>query len=72
VSAFPQGMQELGYVEGRDLQIVYRYADGDVTRAPALADELIKLKPQVVVTTLTTGVLAVNRAAPAIPIVGWP
>jgi putative tryptophan/tyrosine transport system substrate-binding protein len=70
LSAFPQGIQELGYVEGRDLEIVYRYADGDLTRVPALADELIKLKPQVVVTGTTAGILAVNRAAPAIPIVG--
>jgi putative tryptophan/tyrosine transport system substrate-binding protein len=70
VSSLPQGLQELGYVEGRDLEIVYRYADGDYTRLPALADELVKLKPQVVVSTLTTGVLAVNRAAPTIPIVG--
>src|SRR5215813_5710016 len=69
VSIFPQRMQELGYVEGRDLEIVYRYADGDYTRLPALADELIKLKPQVVLTSTTPGALAVNRAAPTIPIV---
>jgi putative ABC transport system substrate-binding protein len=68
VSGFPEGMQELGYVEGRDLEIVYRYADGDLTRLPALADELIKLKPQVVVAA--DGIGAVNRAAPAMPIVG--
>jgi putative ABC transport system substrate-binding protein len=71
LSAFPQGMQELGYVEGRDLEIVYRYVDGDyLTRLPALVDELIKLKPQVVVSGTTAGIRAVNRAAPAIPIVG--
>ena len=70
VSSLPQGLQELGYVEGRDLEIVYRYADGDYTRLPALADELVKLKPQVVVSAPATGVLAVNRAAPTIPIVG--
>jgi ABC-type uncharacterized transport system substrate-binding protein len=68
VSGFPEGMQELGYVEGRDLEIVYRYADGDLTRLPALANELIKLKPQVVVAG--DGIGAVNRAAPAMPIVG--
>jgi hypothetical protein len=71
VSSLPQGLQELGYVEGRDLEIVYRYVDGDyLTRLPALVDELIKLKPQVVVTGSTTGILAINRAAPTIPIVG--
>jgi putative tryptophan/tyrosine transport system substrate-binding protein len=70
VSSLPQGLQELGYVEGHDLEIVYRYADGDYTRLPVLADELVKLKPQVVVSAPATGVLAVNRAAPTIPIVG--
>jgi len=71
MSNLQQGLQELGYVEGRDLEIVYRYIDGDyLTRLPALVDELIKLKPQVVVTTSTAAVLAINRAAPTIPIVG--
>src|SRR5262245_20653468 len=70
VSNLPQFLQELGYVEGRDLEIVYRYLDGDYTRLPAVVDELVKLKPQVVVSAPATGVLAVNRAAPTIPIVG--
>jgi putative tryptophan/tyrosine transport system substrate-binding protein len=70
VSGFPQGMQEFGYVEGRDCDIVYRYADGDLARMPALADELIQLKPDVVVSSTTAGVLAVKHAAPMIPIVG--
>jgi ABC-type uncharacterized transport system substrate-binding protein len=70
VSSLPQGLQELGYVEGRDLEIVYRYVDGDYTRLPAVVDELNKLKPQVVVSAPASGVLAVNQAAPTIPIVG--
>jgi putative tryptophan/tyrosine transport system substrate-binding protein len=43
--ALAQRMQELGYVAGRDIDIVWRYADGDVTRGPALADEVVRLKP---------------------------
>jgi putative ABC transport system substrate-binding protein len=42
VSGFPQGLRELGYVEGRNIDIVYRYAEGDFARMPALADELVR------------------------------
>ena len=40
--ALPQGLQELGNIEGRDCEIEYRYAEGDLTRHPALVDELIR------------------------------
>jgi putative ABC transport system substrate-binding protein len=53
VSGFPQGLQELGYVEGFD--IAYRYADGDLTRMPALANELVRLRPDVFVTSTVAG-----------------
>ena len=46
-SGFPLGMQELGYVEGRDYVIEDRYADGDLTRLPMLVQELIQLKSDV-------------------------
>jgi len=70
VSGLAQGMQELGYVEGRDFDIVYRYAEGDLTRLSELADELVRLRPDVVVSGTTGGILAVKQAAPGIPIVG--
>ena len=50
LSGFPQGLKELSYVEGRDIHIAYRYADGNLTRMPGLADELVRLRPDVFVT----------------------
>jgi putative ABC transport system substrate-binding protein len=67
--ALAQRMQELGYVAGRDVDIVWRYADGDLTRGPALADELVRLKPDVLVTSNTEFAIAMRQATTAIPIV---
>src|SRR5262245_46713865 len=50
-SSFPQGMRELGYVEGRDYVIEERYAEADLTRLPMLANEIVRLKPDVIVTS---------------------
>ena len=48
VDAFLQGMRDHGYVEGRNVDIVYRFADGYVERLPALAEELVHLRPSVI------------------------
>src|SRR5215510_11257400 len=69
VSAFSQGLQELGYVEGRNIDIVNRYGDGDPERLPLLADELVRLNPDVIVTGSPDAVLAVKQATVTIPIV---
>src|SRR5215470_17762952 len=69
VSGFPQGLKELSYVEGRNIDIAYRYADGDLMRMPGLADELLRLRPDVFVTGTVAGTLAIKRATAAIPIV---
>jgi putative ABC transport system substrate-binding protein len=69
VQAFRRGLQQLGYVEGRDVEIVYRYADGDPGRLPALAVELVKLKPDVIVTTSTSAALAAKQATTTVPII---
>jgi hypothetical protein len=45
VNGFVEGMQELGYVEGRDIKIVYRFADNDPVRMPELTKELTQLMP---------------------------
>jgi hypothetical protein len=50
VDAFRQGLRELGYVEGRNITIEYRFASGQVERMPELAAELVRLKPDVIVT----------------------
>src|SRR5262249_40406338 len=65
----PQGLQELGYVESRDYEIEYRYADGDLTRQPALANELIQLKPSVIVVGNSAAAIAAKQATATIPIV---
>ena len=67
--AFVQGMRELGYVEGRNLVIEWRFADGDSDRLPGLATDLVRSKPEVIVTHGTPATLAARKAAGAIPIV---
>src|SRR5262249_39486586 len=63
------GLQELGYAEGQDYEIEYRYAEGDLTRQPVLVDELIRHKPSVLVTGAASGALAAKRVTSSIPIV---
>jgi putative ABC transport system substrate-binding protein len=48
VNTFREGLRELGYDEGRSIEIVYRFADGRVERYPVLAEELVRLKPAVI------------------------
>ncbi len=67
--AFVQGMRELGYVEGKNLVIEWRYADGKYERLPGLAAELARLKLEVIVTHSTPTTQALRRATSAIPIV---
>jgi putative tryptophan/tyrosine transport system substrate-binding protein len=69
-SGFPLGMRELGYLEGRDYGLEDRYANGDASRLPLLAEELVRLKPDVIVAGTTPGVLAAKQATASIPIVG--
>ena len=69
IDAFQQGLNELGYTEGKNIVIEYRYADGKADRLPALAVELVRLKLDVIVATTTPSVLAVKKAAATIPIV---
>jgi putative tryptophan/tyrosine transport system substrate-binding protein len=65
--ALLEALRDLGYVEGRNLKIEYRY--GTEEKLSALADELVKLKPDVIVTVATPPVLAAKRATTSIPIV---
>ena len=55
---FSQGMRELGYVAGNNYAFDGRYADGDLARAPALMEELVDLKPDVIVSGTMAGVRA--------------
>jgi putative ABC transport system substrate-binding protein len=67
--AFLQGLRDLGYVEGRNVVIEYRYAEGKPERFPALAAELVALKVDVIVAPNTPPALAAKQATRTIPIV---
>jgi putative ABC transport system substrate-binding protein len=69
LAAFRDGLQRLGYIEGGTVDIDYRYSDGDTDRLPALAQELVQLKPDVVLAASVSPARAVKRIAPALPIV---
>src|SRR5215470_4226109 len=68
VEAFRQGLRELGYVEGRNIVIEYRYAEGVEERLPNLAADLVQLNVDVIFVTGTTATQAAKRATKTIPI----
>jgi putative tryptophan/tyrosine transport system substrate-binding protein len=69
VTAFLQRLQELGWIEGRNLTVEYRWAKGSSERAAELAAELVRLNVDVIVTYANPMVLATKQATSAIPIV---
>jgi len=69
IESFRQGLRELGYVEGKNVLIEYRYAEGKLDLLPALASELVQLKVDVIVTASPPGVQAAKNATSTIPIV---
>src|SRR5262252_3448434 len=69
--AWVGGLRELGYVEGQDYEIVAKWAFGVMDRLPALAEELIQLKPDVIVAAPTPAVAALHTKTASIPIVSF-
>src|SRR5262245_32539866 len=69
IKAFQQGLHELGYVDGKNIMLEYRYAEGKVDRFPELATELVRLKVEVIVTANDATVQAAKNASSTIPIV---
>jgi ABC-type uncharacterized transport system substrate-binding protein len=69
VEGFRQGLRELGYVEGKNIVIEWRSADGNLDRVPALAVELVKLKVDVIVTAGQGATRPAKAATSTIPIV---
>jgi putative ABC transport system substrate-binding protein len=68
-AVFEQAMRDLGYVVGKDYVAIPRFAEGSYARLPDLANELVMLKVDVIVTSSTAGAAAAHRATASIPIV---
>src|SRR5262245_30278477 len=69
VERFREGMQALGYIEGKNIVIEYRFADGRLERLPALAEELVRLKLEIIIADTTLTARAAKKATSTIPIV---
>jgi putative ABC transport system substrate-binding protein len=69
VGPFRDGLRELGYVEGRNLAIEYRWAEGDYKRFPKLIAELLAIPVEIIVTAGTPASQAVERATTTVPLV---
>src|SRR5712691_8654385 len=67
--AFLQGLRDLGWVEGNNISIEYRYAEGRNDRLPDLAADLVRLKVDIIFVDSTSPALAAKKATRAIPIV---
>src|SRR6516165_3669770 len=68
-TAFHEGLAQLGWADGRNLRIDYRWAGGDVGRIRAFAKELVELSPDVIVGYATPSTVALQRETHSIPIV---
>jgi putative tryptophan/tyrosine transport system substrate-binding protein len=66
---FSEGMRELGYVEGHDYGFEVRYAEGNVSRIAPQMGELVRLKPDIIVSGTMAGVIAARKLTDTIPIV---
>ena len=68
-SAFTQALADLGWIDGRNARIDLRWGGGDINRIRALAQELVGLKPDIIATTSTPVIIALQRETRTIPIV---
>ena len=69
IEAFRNGMRDLGYVEGKNIVVEWRFADGKLDRLPAQAAELVRLKLEIIVSSGSTPTRAARAATSTIPIV---
>jgi putative ABC transport system substrate-binding protein len=71
IEGFRSGLVDLGYTQGKNIRVLYRFADRNPDRLSALASELVSLGAMIIVTAGTTTIRAVHDAAPNVPIVTW-
>jgi putative ABC transport system substrate-binding protein len=69
LNAFVQGLKEFGYVDGVNVDVVYRFAEGHLDRFPVLAAELVGLSPDVILATVTPAAVATKLLTTSISIV---
>jgi putative tryptophan/tyrosine transport system substrate-binding protein len=69
VEAFRQGLRDFGYIEGKNILVEYRYAEGNRDRIPGLVAELVQLKVDILVSPTGTAILAAKQATKTIPII---
>ena len=69
IAAFQEGLKESGYVEGQNVAVDYRFAEGQFDRFPALASDLVRLRVAVLFVATTAGALAAKQATRTIPVV---
>jgi putative ABC transport system substrate-binding protein len=69
VEGFRQGLRDLGYIEGKNILVEYRYVEGGLDHVPALVAELVQLKVDVLVAAFTIALRAAKQATKTIPIV---
>jgi putative ABC transport system substrate-binding protein len=67
IETLRQGLKELGWIEGRNIQIDYRWTAGDAARAKTYAAELVKSKPDVIIANCTLSLMATRRETETIP-----
>ena len=69
LAAFRDGLRSLNYIEGRNIEIIYKWAEGDLTRLPKLASDLVQERVDIILAGGTFGARAAKNASAAIPIV---
>src|ERR1700704_1665993 len=69
VAAFQEGLKRSGWIEGRNIQIEYRWYAGDVDRARSAAKELVGLKPDLILVGASAGLVALTQETRTVPVI---